>query len=74
MSVAATGFRTGSEILAEESSPVELLRRVRKIESEQDRLQRWMQGHEKRLAQIEEKTRTLCPTCGMVHRPGGACP
>ena len=74
MTAAATAFRTASEVLAEESNPVELLRRVRKIESEQERLQRWVQGHEKRIVRMEEKTRSLCPTCGMVHTPGGACP
>lgn len=73
MSAESAAFRTASEVLAEESSPVELLRRVRKVESDQERLQRWMQGHEKRIAKVEERTKRLCAICGMIHGPG-ACP
>ncbi len=77
MSSAATAkgeFRTAADQLAEESDPVEILRRVRKLTDEQDRLQRWMQGHERRISKLETRTSRLCATCGMIHAPGGACP
>ncbi len=71
---AAAGFRTAADQLAEESKPIEILRRVRKLTDDQDRLQRWMQGHERRISKLEARTSKLCTTCGMVHPPGGACP
>ena len=48
-------FRSGLEVLEEETAPVELLRRIRKLESDHERLQRWMQRHEGAIHALERK-------------------
>jgi hypothetical protein len=48
----AQGFRTAADLLAEQTSPEELQRRLWALEEQLARHRRWLQAHEAALARI----------------------
>lgn len=49
------GFRTAADLLAEETSPEELQRRLWTLEDQVTRILRWLQAHEAALAKLRKE-------------------
>ena len=52
LSAKPQGFRTAADLLAEQTSPEELQRRLWNLEEQVARLQRWLQAHEAALKRL----------------------